>query len=57
MERPEEENELNKIILGFNVKAKETKEIKLIVSDVIYKIVENKKFLSTHFLPEAQTIE
>ncbi len=36
-----EENLLNRVILGFNVKLKEeTKEVKLIISDIIYKIVE-----------------
>lgn len=41
MEASAEENELNKVILGFNVKAKDSKEIKLITNDVIYKIVED----------------
>ena len=35
------EDPLKKVILGFNVTAPETKEVKLITSDVIYKILED----------------
>lgn len=36
------ENELNKVIIGFNVKAEEkTRDIKIITNDVIYKILDD----------------
>ena len=35
-----EANSLNKVVLGFNVKSVESKEIKVILGDVIYKILE-----------------
>ncbi|MFH1840362.1 MAG: translation initiation factor IF-2 [Nanoarchaeota archaeon] len=43
-----EENPLFKVILAFNVKPIETKEVKIIHSDVIYKVVEDiEKFQET----------
>ncbi|MBI2672598.1 translation initiation factor IF-2 [Candidatus Woesearchaeota archaeon] len=36
-----EEDELNKVILGFNVKKPETQEVKIITNDVIYRLIED----------------
>jgi len=36
-----EKNQLNKVILGFNVKSKEKTNIKIITNEVIYKIIED----------------
>ena len=36
-----EQNELNKIILGFNVKKPETSEVTIITNEIIYKLIED----------------
>jgi len=36
-----EEDKLNKVILGFNVKKPETQEVKIITNDVIYRLIED----------------
>ena len=38
-----EENKLFKVILGFNVKAQKSEDVKIISKDIIYKIVEDYK--------------
>jgi len=36
-----DEEELNKVILGFNIKNIDTTEVKVITNDIIYKLIEN----------------
>ncbi|MBS3150463.1 translation initiation factor IF-2 [Candidatus Woesearchaeota archaeon] len=36
-----QDNELNRVILGFNVKKVDSKNVRIVVNDVIYKIVED----------------
>ncbi len=52
-----ESNELNKVILGFNIKSLESSEVKIILHNIIYKLIDEYENWKKSKLEEKEKIE